>query len=330
MYFKFHECMRKIFNEDIDKHNILTWIIYNTNYQEEYKGLKKYQCYISSATISKCAGVQLTKVKRLLKTLENEGFISYAYKSKNQHTSSIIYANFIAKNSQKSEPADEPANEPADEPADEPVQFIDNTETQGHQKPADEPANEPADEPVSEPLSINISKNISKNISNIYIEQNEFAHDSVEEQTLKANKKEKDQLIKEQCDLLWSKYPKKKGKSKAYKKIPKLLKEYSLEELTRCVNRYSKEIQMQGIEKQFIKQGDTFFNSGYVDYLDENYEEPLKEQADNNTIQVEKFIPHYKLPGENKVGVRVNETFRKYDPDELEKLLLESQKGKFN
>ena len=104
----------------------------------------------------------------------------------------------------------------------------------------------------------------------------------------------------------------------------KLLKEYSLEELTRCVDRYRKEIQIQGIEKQFMKHGDTFFNGGYVDYLDENYEEPLQEQADNNTVQVGKFVPHY------KVGVRVNETFRNYDPDELEKLLLESQKGKFN
>ena len=302
MFFKFNEDMRKIFNEDIDKYNILTWIIYNTNYQEEGNGLKKYQCYISSASISKCAGIQLTKVKRLLKTLENEGFISYAYKSNSKKSPSIIYVDFIAKNNLKSEPVDEPV-----------------------------------DEPVSEPLSINISKNISKNISNIYIEQNEFAHDSVEEQTfndnvisLEANKKEKDQLIKEQCDLLWSKYPKKKGKSKAYKKIPKLLKEYSLEELVRCVDRYLKEIQIQRIEKQFIKQGDTFFNSGYVDYLDENYEEPPKEQADNNTVQVEKFIPHYKLPGENKVGVRVHETFRQYEPDELERLLRESQKDRFN
>ena len=100
--------MRKIFNEDIDKHNILTWIIYNTNYQEEYNGLKKYQCYISSATISKCAGIQLTKVKRLLKMLENEGFISYAYKSNSKKSPSIIYVDFIAKNNLKSEPVDEP------------------------------------------------------------------------------------------------------------------------------------------------------------------------------------------------------------------------------
>ena len=52
-------------------------------------------------------------------------------------------------------------------------------------------------------------------------------------------------------------------------------------------------------------------------------------QSANSIPQSKKFIPHYKVPGENKVGVRVNETFRQYDPDELEKLLRESQKGKF-
>ena len=69
-------------------------------------------------------------------------------------------------------------------------------------------------------------------------------------------------------EKLWEIYPNKKGKAKAYKKMHKLLKEYSLEELTRCVDRYRKEV--QGKEKQFIKQGDTFFNGGYIDYLDEN------------------------------------------------------------
>ena len=141
MYFKFHEDMRKIFNEDIDKHNILSWIIYNTNYQEEYNGLKIYQCYISSSTISKCTGIQLTKTKRLLKTLEEERFISYIHKSKSKYTSSIIYADFIAKNSQKSEPVDEPV-----------------------------------DEPVSEPLSINISRNISNIYSRVITQLNKKAN----------------------------------------------------------------------------------------------------------------------------------------------------------
>lgn len=97
MFFNFNEDMKKIFNEDIDKHNILTWIIYNTNYQEECNGLKIYQCYISNRIISNDTNINLTKVQRLLKTLEEEGFISYVYKSKSKHTSSIIYADFIAK-----------------------------------------------------------------------------------------------------------------------------------------------------------------------------------------------------------------------------------------
>lgn len=73
----------------------------------------------------------------------------------------------------------------------------------------------------------------------------------------------------EQCNELWSMYPKKVGKQKAYKKIPKLLKEYSFEELKRCVERYSKEASTK--DKQFILQGDTFFNGRFEDYLDENY-----------------------------------------------------------
>ena len=59
------------------------------------------------------------------------------------------------------------------------------------------------------------------------------------------------------------------------------------------------------------------------------YELQNKKQSTNSMPQSNKFIPKYKVPGENKVGVRVNETFRNYDPDELEKLLRESQKGKF-
>ena len=131
-------------------------------------------------------------------------------------------------------------------------------------------------------------------------------------------------LYIEQCDKLWNMYPKKKGKDKAYKKIAKLLKEYSLEELMRCVERYSKEV--KGKDKQYIKQGDTFFNGGYVDYLDENYEEVPQNSSTNSMSQTKKFIPKYKTGA----GSGVNETFRNYEPDELEALLRESQKGKFD
>lgn len=98
MLSKFHEDMRTIFNQDIDKYNILSWIIYNTNYQEECNGLKKYQCYVSIRAISEDTNINHAKTHRLLKKLIDNGFISYVKKSKSKHTSSIIYADFIAEN----------------------------------------------------------------------------------------------------------------------------------------------------------------------------------------------------------------------------------------
>jgi len=81
-------------------------------------------------------------------------------------------------------------------------------------------------------------------------------------------KNEKKELI-EQFEELWNKYPNRKGKQKAMEKFMKLIKEYSLEELTRAVNRYAKEV--KGKDKKYIQHGSTFFNGTYVDYLDENY-----------------------------------------------------------
>ena len=60
------------------------------------------------------------------------------------------------------------------------------------------------------------------------------------------------------------------------------------------------------------------------------YELQNRKQPTNSIPKQQQFIPHYNLPGENRVGVRVHETFRDYDPNELEKMLLESQKGKFD
>lgn len=69
---------------------------------------------------------------------------------------------------------------------------------------------------------------------------------------------------------IWDRYPNKKGKAIALKKIPKLLQQYGKDHLVRCVDRYAKET--KGIEKQFILNGSTFFNGRYEDYLDCNSE----------------------------------------------------------
>lgn len=77
--------------------------------------------------------------------------------------------------------------------------------------------------------------------------------------------KEKDKDIIEQ---IWALYPRKKGKAKAIKKIPIILKAIGEEKLIECINNYKEEITKENKEERFILQGDTFFNGRYEDYME--------------------------------------------------------------
>ena len=78
------------------------------------------------------------------------------------------------------------------------------------------------------------------------------------------------------------KYLGKKVKSVRDKKVPKLLKTYSKEELERCIDRYMKECTSK--DKQYILNESTFWNTRYIDYLDENYEDvkPVRKIGDRS------------------------------------------------
>ena len=79
-------------------------------------------------------------------------------------------------------------------------------------------------------------------------------------------------------DELWKLYPKKKKKTSAYKKIPKLLEEYGFEQIERCIKRYVDDIEKMHIEKKYILLGSTFFNGRFEDYLDDNYTDSKEEK----------------------------------------------------
>ena len=70
---------------------------------------------------------------------------------------------------------------------------------------------------------------------------------------------------------VWNLYPKKRGKGQVSAAQQRKLHKLGLETLSKCIERYKQE--MQGKDIQFMQNGSTFFNSGYVDYLDENYTE---------------------------------------------------------
>ena len=86
-----------------------------------------------------------------------------------------------------------------------------------------------------------------------------------------ASAKEIDSFFEE----AWSLYPNKKGKgrisSTKKKEICKLGDEFK-----RCIERYAEYVENQrenGFKELKHQNGSTFFNSGYVDYLDDNFEE---------------------------------------------------------
>jgi len=72
-------------------------------------------------------------------------------------------------------------------------------------------------------------------------------------------------------ETLWKLYPRKEGKGGVSKTQKEKLHKIGLEEMTRAVSRYIKA--KEGTDKKYLQMGSTFFNSGYVDYLDENYQQ---------------------------------------------------------
>ena len=85
----------------------------------------------------------------------------------------------------------------------------------------------------------------------------------------KKDNKEINNEYTQQVEQLWSLYPNKKGKAQAIKQIPKLIDTHGYEAIERCIISYANEC--RGKDMKYVKHGSTFFNSGYVDYLENNH-----------------------------------------------------------
>ena len=71
---------------------------------------------------------------------------------------------------------------------------------------------------------------------------------------------------------IWNLYPKKKGKGQVSSSKKLVLYKLGYDVVSRCIDRYVNDFNNTGKDMQYMMYGSTFFNSGYVDYLDENYE----------------------------------------------------------
>lgn len=92
-------------------------------------------------------------------------------------------------------------------------------------------------------------------------------------------KESKEENIKTMCkadalalfECLWKMYPNKKGKGQVSDSKKMKLLHIGFDEMKRAIERYKSELKKDEWRKP--QNGSTFFNSGYIDYLDDNFEE---------------------------------------------------------
>lgn len=155
---------------------------------------------------------------------------------------------------------------------------------------------------------IKVTHNVSnseKNQSNSEKNQINSEKNPIKESKVKESKVNKKNMCKAEAfalfESLWKLYPVKKGKGQiSDTKKMKLLK-IGYDEMARAIERYKQYV--ESIDYLQYQNGSTFFNSGYVDYLDANYIKPIQKKQSN---------------GFNKFPQR------DYDFDQLEKELLDN------
>lgn len=125
-------------------------------------------------------------------------------------------------------------------------------------------------------------------------------------------KKSKVNTYTDDCIYLWSLYPEKIDKAAAMKKLPALIKQYDKDQIERTIKRYIKSVEqrrVEGFPDLKFKNGSTFFNGSYVDYLDENYEDK----------------PAEKVGGVNKAGIVISDNSIEERRDKIRQFRI--QKG---
>lgn len=90
------------------------------------------------------------------------------------------------------------------------------------------------------------------------------------------HRKPADQKSMNFFERIWKLYPNKKGKGQVSDAKKRKLYEIGYDEISRAIDRYKDGLLKDDWRKP--QNGSTFFNSGYVDYLDANYSKPQDRQ----------------------------------------------------
>lgn len=117
--------------------------------------------------------------------------------------------------------------------------------------------------------NININNNTNNN-NNRDINNVHSCSESLEETP--------EETAEEFFERAWQYYPNKRGKGQVSEKSKERLMSHGWDNIKRAIDRYLEDLKKD--EWRQAQNGSTFFNSGYIDYLDENYTPPMNPKLD--------------------------------------------------
>ena len=121
-----------------------------------------------------------------------------------------------------------------------------------------------------EKISHNININNNTNNNNRDINNVHSCSESLEETP--------EETAEEFFARAWQYYPNKRGKGQVSEKSKERLMSHGWDNIKRAIDRYLEDLKKD--EWRQAQNGSTFFNSGYIDYLDENYTPPMNPKLD--------------------------------------------------
>ena len=86
----------------------------------------------------------------------------------------------------------------------------------------------------------------------------------------------------------WQYYPNKRGKGQVSEKSKERLMSHGWDNVKRAIDRYLEDLKKD--EWRQAQNGSTFFNSGYIDYLDENYTPPMNPKLDYSKTDLDDLL----------------------------------------
>ena len=135
------------------------------------------------------------------------------------------------------------------------------------------------------------SVNDSRNSKNEYENTQSKEEKSREENYISCTPTERDaDSLEEFFESIWKLYPIKKGKGQVSKTKKQKLQRIGYDQIKRCVERFVKDMESEHRDKKYWMHGSTFFNSGYVDYLDKNYDSEIPEKEPEIPEEEEELV----------------------------------------